>query len=479
MAKLYILGIGGTGSRVIKSLVMLLAAGIDTPDYEIVPILIDPDSANGDVTRTVQLLRNYQQVHRMLDHSHHAVNRFFRTPLRDLYDGFRLELAGTRDDDFKGYIDYNELDRNNKALINVLFSRDNLNAKMEVGFKGNPNIGSVVLNQLTASPGYEEFASSFQEGDRIFIVSSIFGGTGAAGFPLLLKNLRNNDSYLTNRSLLQNAPIGAITVLPYFGVKPSDSSEIEKSTFISKTKAALSYYTRSISGNKSLNALYYIGDDVRRDYENVEGAVKQKNDAHFVELAGALAIIDFLGMDEKYLTVNAGKAENPQYKEFGIRTDTKTITFSDLGLRTRELIRRPLVQYLLFCKYMEQQIEKSLDMPWATGTLKIDRSFLSQPFYSGYLKGVNAAFMDWLRELSGNTRSFAPFHLEVGPDNLFEMLKDIRPASRIFRKGKNYGRFDYVLSQNELNASNNSTEQKFMDLFYVSTLELAKEKFKI
>ena len=50
---------------------------------------------------------------------------------------------------------------------------------MDVGFKGNPNIGSVVLNQIFESDAFNDFATSFGQGDRIFIVSSIFGGTGA------------------------------------------------------------------------------------------------------------------------------------------------------------------------------------------------------------------------------------------------------------------------------------------------------------
>ena len=58
---------------------------------------------------------------------------------------------------------------------------------MKVGFKGNPNIGSIVLNQFTRSNEYKEFAQSFNDGDAIFIINSIFGGTGASGFPLLLK----------------------------------------------------------------------------------------------------------------------------------------------------------------------------------------------------------------------------------------------------------------------------------------------------
>jgi hypothetical protein len=57
MAKLFIFGIGGTGSRVIKSLSMLLAAGIRSDnDFEIVPIIIDPHKDNEDLKRTVSIL---------------------------------------------------------------------------------------------------------------------------------------------------------------------------------------------------------------------------------------------------------------------------------------------------------------------------------------------------------------------------------------------------------------------------------------
>ena len=40
-------------------------------------------------------------------------------------------------------------DRANKAMMKILFSDKNLNSSMDVGFKGNPNIGSVVLNQIS------------------------------------------------------------------------------------------------------------------------------------------------------------------------------------------------------------------------------------------------------------------------------------------------------------------------------------------
>ena len=53
MAKLFLFGIGGTGVRVIKSLTMLLAAGVDVKATEIVPIIVDPHQSNSDLKRTI------------------------------------------------------------------------------------------------------------------------------------------------------------------------------------------------------------------------------------------------------------------------------------------------------------------------------------------------------------------------------------------------------------------------------------------
>ena len=55
--RLFLFAIGGTGSRVLKSLVMLSAAGVrpldengkPVKDLEIVPVIIDPHKANEDL----------------------------------------------------------------------------------------------------------------------------------------------------------------------------------------------------------------------------------------------------------------------------------------------------------------------------------------------------------------------------------------------------------------------------------------------
>ena len=260
--KLYIFGIGGTGSRVIKSLVMLAASGVKIDASAIVPIIVDPDFANADVTRTIEQIKAYVAIRSQLAFNDATKNRFFEVPIENVVNDHRLALKDTKNKKFREFIEFSTMSKENRALASMLFSEANLESDMEVGFKGNPNIGSVVLNQFTDSQDFIDFADAFKPGDRIFIISSIFGGTGASGFPLLLKNLRGLDAKVSNNDAIQHAPIGAITVLPYFAVKTDEESTINSSTFIGKTKAALQYYERNVNGDESsVNVLYYIGDE--------------------------------------------------------------------------------------------------------------------------------------------------------------------------------------------------------------------------
>ena len=223
MSKLYIFGIGGTGARVLKSLTMLLAAGVKLADTDaVVPVIIDADQSNGDLTRTVDLLNLYKKLRGSLTFNEDSRNTFFRTEVDDQDTNFRVPISNEVNKSFGDYIRYNQLDRANQALVSLLFSKRNLQAEMNVGFKGNPNMGSVVLNNFQSDDlggtSMKQLMANFQEDDRIFIISSIFGGTGAAGFPLLLKTFRSAQvEDFPSAAFLQKARIGAITVLPYFG----------------------------------------------------------------------------------------------------------------------------------------------------------------------------------------------------------------------------------------------------------------------
>src|SRR5690606_32875157 len=174
MSKLYVFGIGGTGARVIKSLAFLLASGVklNSTIDTVVPVIIDPDQGNGDLTRTKQLLDLYIKINKKASDP----NGFFSTSIKTLpelidnrnhtiSDKFKmLELDGTQNERFYQFIDKQNLDQQSNSLIELLFSEENLNAEMSVGFKGNPNIGSVVLNQFKNCAEYRLFLDSFKEG---------------------------------------------------------------------------------------------------------------------------------------------------------------------------------------------------------------------------------------------------------------------------------------------------------------------------
>lgn len=475
--KTYIFGIGGTGARVIKSLLMLISAGVDINTDEVIPIFIDPDNAAADLTRTVTIMRSYQMINEQIQFTNDIKDQFFKTRISEPISGFKMKLANLSDGTFAQYMNFGTLSTENKALAHILFSDKNWNTTMEVGFKGNPNIGSVVLNQFTKSQDFVDFAANFQQGDRIFIVSSIFGGTGASGFPLLLKNLRGIDSKLPNAALIQDAPIGAITVLPYFNVESDAEGRhvIDGSTFISKSKAALEYYAKNISGNDSLNALYYIADDVNQSYTYSEGGTTQQNDAHLVEFLSALAVIDFCKIDASLIQSAHGKALNPFYKEFGVSEESDVLTFPDFYDETRRLLQKPMTQFTLFCKYMNEQLSSSKDQAWAKGKQPFDDNFFKSSFYA-HLSVVKNAYLQWLQELAGNRRGFAPFELTEMKKDVFGLVKGVVPG-KVATLKSNYALFDYRLSGIEPKISNNlSAEARFIELFYQATEKIVTEK---
>jgi hypothetical protein len=428
MAKLYVFGIGGTGSRVIKALTMLLASGVklDNNFNMVVPIIIDPDTANGDLNRTADILMKYQNiVHKVGEDTSlfgtkvKTLTQLTNENLPNVSNNFKFSIDGSGQK-FGESIDYNGLDDENKALIDLLFSKENIEADMTVGFKGNPNIGSVVLNKIVDSQEYHEFSNSFNEGDAIFIISSIFGGTGASGFPLLLKNLRTNDSSRLNSDKISKSAIGAISYLPYFKVSDNNNNEkeIDDATFFGKAKAALSYYEHAIFNNNSLDIFYHIGDKANNNMKYAEGKADQKNEAHFVELAGALAILDFVKNSS-----SSAQSNVTTIKEFGIEDDNGKLKFDSLGQDAKDKLKLPLSKLYLLDKFIEKSMTELLKSPGHyNGDNGIKKEFYNTDFYKSEFIPFLNYFKEWFDEMKKNDISFMPFHDNQDHDSLLDFI---------------------------------------------------------
>lgn len=488
MSKIYVFGIGGTGARVIRSLTMLLASGVKLGENidTVIPVIIDQDRSNGDLTRTIALLKTYKSLHDQLKFGRNSKSEFFKTNIDYLNTSFRMQVADVADKDFQSYIKYLNLDTRNKALVSLLFSKKNLEARMDVGFKGNPNMGSVVLNNFSTEADNDlgSILESFQSGDKIFIISSIFGGTGAAGFPLLLKTLRQaQSSQLPSAALVANAPIGAITVLPYFGVQHDEDSEINMDSFMSKAKAALSYYR----DNLNTDVLYYISDKLSKNYDNHEGDSAQRNNAHFVEMVAALSIIDFCKN-------NVQHDGSKSFKEFGFNEDKPVVSIRTLADSTRALVGKPLISMFIFEKFYKEHLKNTWENAWAKDFSyadddnegKMDSTVMSHDFFVKLTKFLKDFDNEWLREMANNSRAFKPFNLETSGENIFNSIDGYEPKKTGFwgkLTSKNLDGYEAI--DNAIADISNDLHKKlpmydyFMDVHWQAINKVLKSKFGI
>lgn len=325
----FIFAVGGSGARVLRSLTMLLASGCrgTAVNNEIVACVIDYDSYNGDTKRTLELMETYHELHNQAyNNTDTDDEQFFCNPLMMLRDKctavesamldpnakFNLFLSnGHTNQTFANYIGYNSLgaaqnNRETRLLLDSLYDTsseripgttdDNpkaeLNMNLHKGFKGCPNIGCIVTKYLRDSAELSLAVNSLiTPADKIIIIGSLFGGTGASGIPMLLDLFASNPN-------TQAARKAVVALMPYFNVAPPDAinkSAVDSNTFIAKVKAAVGAYEAN-GGliNNQANCFYYVGDEPQNAFANIDGDNAQRNDAHYVELAGAMCILDFI-----------------------------------------------------------------------------------------------------------------------------------------------------------------------------------------
>ena len=349
----------------------------------------------------------------------------------------------------------------------------------------------MALNQFKDSEEFKQFANVLSAGDRVFIVSSIFGGTGAAGYPIIVKNIRNavNNQTVANKGTLVDAKIGALTVLPYFNIEQDKNSQITIADFISKTKSALDYYRVNLTGSKdgmlgsSVNACYYLGDEVvSNPYKNDPGQNGQRNDAHFVEYVGATAILDFLSMSDEKLRTDNGRVRNAAFKEYGLRNDKMVLSLMDFGERTRFVVNRQLIKFHLAFMYLTYSFGEDIGkMAYTDDTPKIQRSFLSTSGYSSLTGSFFTAYRQWLQEMAMNKRQFAPFNLYTR--ELYDCLSDIAPVTGFLKSKISYKTMQETLNNESKAASqqarysNANVMFRLMDLLDRATDKIIDKKY--
>jgi hypothetical protein len=183
--------------------------------------------------------------------------------------------------------------------------------------------------------------------------------------------------------------------------------------------------------------LYFIGNKSASNvYENFEGKAEQKNDGHFLELAGALSVMDFCKNIESYKVVDGLSVNQTQIKEFGIENDTDSITFNDLNIENVKQLSSPLTKFRLYTEYLTKGLPIALNISrWTKSNIKLvnriknsslDINYFNSAEYMVQIKAFNKYFSEWINEMGNNKPSFCPFY-EINAEDALKLVKNKVP----------------------------------------------------
>lgn len=297
------IGIGGTGARCMESFIHLNGAGLLKDNQAVNLLYVDADVSCGNLTRTQQTVELYAKVKKL----RFGNKGIFKNDI--ISTGFWCpveEGSNTLDDVFQTSSLVNKEETKPLGLLyKSLFSEQERTTNLDKGFRGHPAIGAAVMNQkmdVNDDPWKKLLPQINADKDaKIFLFASVFGGTGAAGFPTiarLLKEVLHKDG---EGNCIAN--IGGALILPYFQFPPSteeDAKEMQAKVdeFMVNTKSALDYYNKNDLLGPVFTSIYMIGDNELAHVKKFSlGSKTQENESNVVELYAALAAFDFFNKD--------------------------------------------------------------------------------------------------------------------------------------------------------------------------------------
>ncbi len=390
----YIIAIGGTGGKIVEAVAHLAAAGLystsvgtaansETMLETIKVLFLDPDKGNGNIAAADKTLKVYQKCTKIIGKDNtlswmQSEIEQFKAGLWSPFTKARVKLR----DAFE-YDKYSDKDpvRN---LFDVLYTPEERDDDLREGFHGRPAVGAAIMTQLSRDEhnrdNWQDLINQIAEDERggkvpkVFLCGSIFGGTGASGFPTLGRSLLNE---LEAKGLRDRVQLGGVLMLPYFQFKKSSGQSNQEQSgqqqsqpakiyarseeFILSTEAALRYYE-----TKQLNfdRVYLLGTPQLTQVSFSTGGNEQRNTPHFLELYAALALRDFL---------RVGNGDPLNQVVLTSRHGSNSVTWSDIS--DRDQVRSKLLNAARFAFAWNYVIAPDLEfaieskrinaVPWA------------------------------------------------------------------------------------------------------------------
>ena len=372
---IYIIGIGGTGAKCVEALTKLASVGL-FPEQPIKTLFIDADETNGNLERARSSLNIYGKCYQLVSGGDKQECPWMKTKVESFnlwspFTGLNLNK------ELKSFFNYNTMKQNQPALGNlfdVLYTKDEQEVSLDVGFRGRPAIGAAVMSQVDLEKLDKEpwgtFIKSIQadvsagKAAKVFLCGSIFGGTGASGLPTIARLITNK---LKRLNIKERIKIGCLFLLPYFGfaTPPGENPDgvyARSEQFLLNTEAALRYYVTQ--AQETFDTVYLLGNENLSRVEFSIGKNSQRNDAHFLEVYAALAACHFLrhtpSLEDKVVLIGRDHIGRLTWNDMPEQAKVKTALVN--GARFAYIWLAEIMPELT--EFMKRKNDRAVLAPW-------------------------------------------------------------------------------------------------------------------
>jgi hypothetical protein len=323
MAQVFVIGIGGTGMRCIESFTHLCAMGMfDKTDVHL--LALDTDKDNGNFTRLKNLKEAYIKTKGVNKKQFALENTFFSANLH--YYQFSPDYS--RLSTFSALYNYGDTKFSNpeKAAIADLLLTDNAkDFDLKHGYRAQTHLGSMLMyhsiiddvktnDRSDLRRFIQELISACSSGKpRVFILGSVFGGTGASSIPIIPKAIKEAASLISDATDIErNAYFGATLLTSYFSFSlPNDKEKQQQKViatsdkFALNSQAAMMFYEADETVKKTYQKFYMMGTESMEwkpskvKDKTITGGESQENDSHYIEMLAAFAAYHFFNSSEE------------------------------------------------------------------------------------------------------------------------------------------------------------------------------------
>ena len=334
--RLYLWAAGGTGMRVVSSLVMLCASGLFN-DIEIIPVLFDIDDNCPSLHYAVNQLELYYNIYKEAE-DHNSSRLFFgsyirpimirrnNTPVLSLNNSFQFDVQWKDNSSQKTKVDEQpcwDLRPGALELMESLYGKQYVKMDDFAQKSGKSKSSSEIRLQLGDLENKEDFRNMLDMidpvRDKIIIVGSAFGTTGTAFVYELVQLLKKTSS-------INQTPKALVLMQPFFQVVGSNHAEDLNYEIMKKRAQESMRFFNDCNLYKNLNYTYYIGAGIGFQVgRRTEGGEMQRNPNSIHELMGALAIVGFCKRTEY--------GNEPVFLHYKIpKSSAKNINIADLAM---------------------------------------------------------------------------------------------------------------------------------------------------